>query len=386
MSRYRAVDPKEIEALGLMRELDKAKAEVFLTGKQTAFFGSIMCSLEFIWTRDVATAATDGLRIFWNPDFFKGKSTQTNAFVLLHELQHVARLHMIRRGSRDPDDWNIACDYRINNDQKHEGMTHAGVSPYFDKKFDQHPKLCEEDIYDLIHDPNKPKPIGGHWGAGEGDGPDMIPGNEEEVQQVVNNVIAAVQAAKAAGQHVDSSITDTLNKFLKPIIPWKPVLRQFLTDQMEYERSWARPNRRYSDIYLPGNIPDEGRLEHLLFVQDTSASILNEDSVRFNSELKYVWEELKPKLMTIAQFDTRIRHVEIREEGDRFDWVKIHGRGGTDLRCVRKLILEKKPTAAIIFSDLECEPMDTRGINCPLLWVVINNKQASVRKGKLLHI
>ena len=44
-----------------------------------------------------------------------GLSKEERLFVILHELWHVAKLHSIRRESRDPRLWNIACDYHINN-------------------------------------------------------------------------------------------------------------------------------------------------------------------------------------------------------------------------------------------------------------------------------
>jgi predicted metal-dependent peptidase len=35
-------------------------------------------------------------------------------FVLAHEIDHAAKKHCLRRGSRDPLAWNVACDYSNN--------------------------------------------------------------------------------------------------------------------------------------------------------------------------------------------------------------------------------------------------------------------------------
>ena len=61
-------------------------------------------------------AGTDGVRLMWSPE--KGEEKVRNLddamFVLLHEAEHVMRMHTFRRGDRDPRLWNIACDFVIN--------------------------------------------------------------------------------------------------------------------------------------------------------------------------------------------------------------------------------------------------------------------------------
>ena len=126
-------------------------------------------------------------------------------------------------------------------------------------------------------------------------------------------------------------------------------------------------------MYLPSRIQDEGRLDHLLYCQDVSGSIMPKDIQRFNSELKYVWDVFKPKKMTIAQFDTRITKIDEFNEGDIFSKIKIVGRGRTDLIPVRELIIERKPTAAIIFSDMQVTPMEKLPDNIPVLWVAVDS-------------
>ena len=98
----------------LMREYDRIQAQAFL-GKSAAFFGSLLCSLKFSWKReDCPTACTDGIELHFNPDFFIWMCPDARETVLMHELWHVAYLHDIRRGSRDPEVWNQACDHFIN--------------------------------------------------------------------------------------------------------------------------------------------------------------------------------------------------------------------------------------------------------------------------------
>src|SRR5207245_8555961 len=96
-----------------------------------------------------------------------------------------------------------------------------------------------------------------------------------------------------------------LDHFLAPIIPWEKVLLKWHIELSRSKFTWRRPRRRTmpQNIYLPSRSDDEGRLAHLMYMQDVSGSISNPEILRFNSELKYVWDYIKPKKMTVVQFD-----------------------------------------------------------------------------------
>jgi len=376
------VDPNasDLDFAMLNRELDRCKSKVFL-GTTAAFYGSIMCSLTFIWTEGMPTAATNGINLWWNPRWFLSLAPEVRGSILMHELDHVARLHMLRQGDRCPDVWNYACDYVINNERKKEGYSFDGAGGLFDDKYLD---WAEEDVYD---DLNKQGPGAMPPGCfGEGD-LDMVPVSPQEKHQVVASVVTAVHQAKMSGAgNVPGGVEEMLEKFLTPVVPWQTLLMRFFTNLLDEDYTWARPNRRYTDMYLPSRFTDDGRLENLRYYIDVSGSISSADALRFNSEVKFVWEELQPEKMSLVQFDTKIQKVDDFNEGDPFDKIKIIGRGGTSLECVRRDMLEEKPTAAIIFSDLYCEQMDPLDFDIPVIWVVVNNPRAEIPFGEKLHI
>ena len=385
---FEVADEATLDLNKITRELDKTKSNVFL-GSNAAFLGSIMCSLNFIWSRDVPTAATDSVSLWWNPDFFMSLEPETRCTVLLHELWHAARLHMVRLESRDPKIWNYACDIRINNDLENEKHSFKGVENCWkDHSYDKSAIAAEEDIYDdLVKNQIQPPPTGSFGEQGDGEG-DMIPMDPGTKQVAINNVVKAIQQAKASGQagKIPGGIEEMVNKFLEPVIPWQTVLMQFFTDLLHEDYSWKRPNRRFHDMYLPSRFTDDGRLEHLMYFLDVSGSVTPAQALRFNSEVKYIQETLKPQRLTLAQFDTRITDVKEFREEDPFDEIKIIGRGGTSFVPVRAMIEEKKPTAAIIFSDMYCEPMQPLDQEIPIIWVSIGNPDATVPFGKIIHI
>ncbi len=386
---FQVADDASLDLTRLSRELDKTKSTVFL-GSNAAFLGSIMCSLDFIWSRDVPTAATDSVSLWWNPDFFMQLEPEARQTVLLHELWHAARLHMVRLESRDPKIWNYACDIRINNDLEREGSSFKGIENCWkDQDYDQPAIAAEEDIYDdLMKNAIQPPPAGSFGqGGGDGDG-DMVPMSAGSKQAAINNVVKAIQQAKASGQagKIPGGIEEMVNKFLEPIIPWETVLMQFFTDLLHEDYTWKRPNRRFHDMYLPSRFTDDGRLEHLVYFLDVSGSVTSEQALRFNSEVKFIQETLKPQRLTLVQFDTRITDVKEFREEDPFDEIKIIGRGGTSFVPVRKFIEEQQPTAVVVFSDMYCEPMQPLDRDIPIIWVAIGNRGATVPFGKLIHI
>lgn len=394
---FKMADPKSYDAAKLDRELDKAKAQVFM-GDDAVFFGSLMCSLNFHWSRSRATAATNGIDLWWNPDFFAAMVPAARVTVLKHELWHVARMHGLRCGGRMQKEWNWACDIRINNDLENTKNSFEGIEDCWkDQSFDKNAKrlLSEEEIYDIIIKNQMPPPPSGAFGGGmppgedDGDdGGDLVQLTNEQQQQVINTVVQAVQQAKLSGKPgaIPGDVEEILKHFLEPVVPWERLLMKWFTDMLDEDYTWKRPNRRYSDMYLPSRFTDDGRLEHLVYFLDVSGSISERDILRFNSEVKYIQETLQPEKLTLVQFDTKIQKIDEFEIGQPFDEIKVIGRGGTDLRCVHAMIEKLKPTAAVIFSDMHVAPMEPLTADVPVIWIVCGNKGAKIPFGTMIHI
>lgn len=374
----------------LDRELDKTKAKVFMGKGTAAFLGPVLCSLDFIWCTKTKTAATDGRKVWWNPAFFMYLSPETRATVLVHELWHPALLHGIRRFGRDPKIWNQACDYRINNDLKVSGFSFVGIEwCCLDPTIDANGRLAEEEIYDLISSgaltppPPMPGMDEGDWGDG-----DMLEPSDEDTQKVVEMVLRAVHQHKLSGGAGDIPIViqETLDKFLTPIVPWEKELMQFCTDLVESGYTWSRPNRRYPHIYLPSIQMEEERLRHIVYYLDVSGSCSNHDVLRFNSEVKFIKEVLRPEKLTLVQFTCEIVHESVFLDEDPFEETVRYGTGGTSLSCVREHMLKHRPTAAIVFSDLDCSPMAKLPFDIPVIWCAVRAAGRSVNFGKLIHM
>lgn len=377
-------DYSQFDFTNMQRDLDVVKSKVFRR-PDAAFFGPLLCSLDFSWLEEVRTAATDGKTLWWAPsDFVRCRDAGLGEDVstLMHELWHNARMHDLRRGNRCPDVWNVACDVWINRELKKAGY-YVGPDWVLCPEFDN--VELEEDIYDLLlkQGGGGSGPSGNQGGSAGSQSPGQQGQHghcshqsapaQTDPQTLIGNVVKAVQAAKMAGQPgaIPGSTEMIVDRFLSPVIPWEKHLYDWMSDLLEEDYTWRRPDRRHQEVYLPSRYEEDGRLEHLVYFQDVSGSITDHDILRFNSELKFVWDTFKPRKMTIAQFDTQIQKVDEFEEGDPYEKIRIVGRGGTDLACVREMIEELRPTAAIVFSDMQVSPM--RQVDVPVLWVAVDS-------------
>src|SRR4051812_7153160 len=78
------------------------------------FFASLFLSQTLESRESIGTMAVDGKRVIYGPSFV-AKLTELECLgVAVHESLHLALLHHVRRGSREPELWNVAADYELN--------------------------------------------------------------------------------------------------------------------------------------------------------------------------------------------------------------------------------------------------------------------------------
>ena len=100
--------PLTIEATKLI------SASLLRLRMKSPFFGTLAMFVRFIPSENIATAATDGRDVFFNPNFLNSLPSAQQDGLLLHEILHAALLHPLRLRARDPQQWNIAADIVVN--------------------------------------------------------------------------------------------------------------------------------------------------------------------------------------------------------------------------------------------------------------------------------
>ena len=119
------------------------------------FFGNMATRLKVENCDDwCPTAATDGKHLFYNTQFFNALSNKEIEFVIAHEILHCVFDHIIRREDRDPEIYNIACDYIVNNTLVRDkiGDPVKMIPIYQDWKYDN---WQSEAVYDDIYEKAK---------------------------------------------------------------------------------------------------------------------------------------------------------------------------------------------------------------------------------------
>ena len=148
-----------------------------LTNPATVFYGSLAAHLTDVIDTSVETAATDGKRILWNPEWLAKLTDEEVRFVLLHEALHCAHAHFDRLPVSE--EGNIAGDYAIN--LLLQGI--AGIRMPAGGLLDQKYKgMAEEEILAAVRRQPKPKQGNGKAPAGGGNGKPQQQGGKPQQQ------------------------------------------------------------------------------------------------------------------------------------------------------------------------------------------------------------
>ena len=248
----------------VQKRMVKARTSLLL---DHPFFGSLLFRLKGQETRSVRTMATDGISLFYNPDFVETLGAATLAGVLAHEGMHPALNHHTRRSGRSMKRWNEACDYAINPLLLEAGLTLPdGV--LMDQRFRG---LSAEEIYnrlggdgqdsekagpeqDSSHDnqtPSHPEDAAApesRGGIGQVlDAPpesEVTPGPQAQEREWAVAVRQASAVAARVGK-LPAGISRTLLEAAKAQVDWRELLRRSWSDSAPADYEWARPNRRH---------------------------------------------------------------------------------------------------------------------------------------------
>ena len=95
-------------------EYDKIKSALTIV---CPFISALLRKVRILLTEDVSVGATNGREIYLNPNYFQKLSWEGKAWIIAHELFHVAFLDIKRFTDKKVSTmikWNIACD-AVNN-------------------------------------------------------------------------------------------------------------------------------------------------------------------------------------------------------------------------------------------------------------------------------
>lgn len=376
------------------KALSKAKIGMMML-PDTVFFSTLCTSLEIVISDQVPTAGTDGRKLYINKDFFFGLTEAERIFLLAHETLHVAYLHTLRKGHRDHELFNCACDYVINYELKQRKFTFIEGGLYDP----QYADMSAEEVYEkLVQQPRQPKcnmsdllaPTGGtDDGTTDGTGlakqftEEQIKAIEQEVMSKVATAAMMADMSKQSGS-IPSYIKRTLEELSKPKVNWKAVLARFFSDVNKADYSWAKPNRKYLPNYLPKlHSVNLGRVD---FAIDTSGSITANQFNQFVSEVHGVLRILNPNEIGVYQFDHALQGSNIVRNVRDIIKLPFKGGGGTCPEAAIEEFIKNKAQALIVLTDGYFNHRKLTNPKRPVIWVIYDNEGFKAPFGKAVHI
>jgi predicted metal-dependent peptidase len=384
-----------------LRRIQKARTALVL---DHPFFGSLLFRLKDCECRSIQTMATDGVSLYYNPEFVETLNAATLAGTLAHEVMHPALRHHVRRSGRDPRRWNMACDYAINPllvdsglklpegillDNRFRGLSAEQIYNVLDSEAAQDSGGEDEESESVGErsnaeqspagkavEPSAPTTEGGIGQVLDAPAPDQeTPTIEEQIREWDIAVNQATTIAKHVGK-VPAGLNRTLEGAAESAVDWRELLRRHWSDTIPADYSWMRPNRRHlwTGLYLPG-VVREGVGEVAIAV-DCSSSVSARQLRLFEAEVRSILEGQRPERVYVLYFDAVVQTVETYECGQRIDLNPVGG-GGTEFGPCFEWLDDRgiRPQTLVFLTDLYGS-FPPSAPAYPVLWASTGSRKA----------
>ncbi len=370
------------------------------------FYGLLLMHMPFKIDEKCKNAATDGKYIVFGPNYLDELDDSELDYVLMHEVLHVALQHCFRKGDRDPERYNKACDIIVNSNILYSNRMNVNsitLRKYGKPCRHQTPDgregylLSVEEVYALL--PVEPEPedgkknigTGNSQGSGEPDNWDDhtqwdnneqsekdIKENEEEWNHRILNAGTALSVtnneSKIAGK-IPMFAERMLKEFRKSQLDWRFILNDFIQEEV-VDYSFNPPDRRFDgyDFFLPDFNDKDEFVKDILFMIDTSGSMSEEDITVVYSEVKGAIDMFDGKLTGwLGFFDAAVTEPKQFMDEKEFEIIRPYGGGGTSFHVVLECARNFKDELAclIILTDGYAPfPEEDSANGIPVLWVL----------------
>ena len=335
-----------------------------LRGK-SAFFATLLLHAEFVASREVAAAGTDGERVYVNPEVAASLPPEVLDGLLLHEVLHAALTHVERRGPREKKRWNRAADTIVN------GMVAAAGLPVPPQATrDEHlERLSVEEVYTTLE--------GQEGDEGDEAADDLLDGPPSDAPpkggQPGNSAARQWRQALAQARSVDAmsggkgddplGAHRELARLAPARLDWRAQLWRFLA---RTPVDFGGFDRRFVGRGLYLEALDDESLTALVAV-DTSGSV-DDDAVRsLVAEVQGVLGAYPHVKAVLYYADTEAYGPFELRPGDAVP--PPQGGGGTDFRPIFALAGTHEPDVLIYLTDGYGD-FPERAPEMPTLWVV----------------
>ena len=336
-------------------KITRAKIQI---QKRNSFFAYLGLYMEFKESKDLPDYAGMGVDIkgncFYRKEFVDKLNPNELEAVIIHEILHLSLLHLLRRGNRHPEIWNLVADSCVNYILKENGFTlpDGCIIPDYNNEvtlLGQTLKDCDkktaEELYDNLKIP-KPKVFNVYLQElKDGKGKDgkkrfdvHIEGKKtltaKEKKKIkddwLNKVQEAVTIAKMKGD-VPRGMERLVENLHKEQINWRALLYNYISNQIPYNHTYSSPHKKSVSCgyYLPNTLKE--KIDIVIGI-DASGSIGQKELADFLSEIIGIARAFQERIdMRLITHEVDVTNDCLIENGniDKIKKMKIKGGGGT---------------------------------------------------------
>jgi len=218
--------------------------------------------------------------------------------------------------------------------------------------------------------------------------------SEEEQRELSNDIQEAIRQGLLAAEKAGKGGNKTLEELVEVVIPWEDIIQEWFVDTCSggEDGTFRVPNRKYMPINIirPSRIQD--KLDDIVLAIDTSGSVASEQLTKFMSVVRNIIETLAINNVHVIYWDTEVRSHEVYGEtaiplSELVNTTKPKGGGGTNVTCVPEYIKQTSIQAEGVVVLTDGHIYGGWGTwTMPVLWAVLNNKEANPSVGKKLDV
>jgi len=295
------------------------KAHLRLIKKDVVFFGlqsyqfnwnirndmnkNIIGMVEFPYKSDEKFLINN--QISFNKHYLKKVdfSYENVAYVLIHELLHILKKHISRKGNRIHEIWSVACDHVIERELKEKLPLKPFKDNYIiiDELHEALPNCTEEEAYEWLKKETNIVKISLYNDYIEIDEKNgnkkkisspLQKISQEQIKEIENDIRVQarilLEQIKSKGK-MEGKLLEYINEILKVDVPWDVIVEKAIKNNIKLtsdNRSWRKlhNNYRVHGINIPGYIDNAEKYpDELIITVDTSGSINKNDLQKFSS-------------------------------------------------------------------------------------------------------
>lgn len=397
-----------------MSRISAARLEMLTSGTpDLVFYMSVLAQLKWEKVpRDrpdgrPMTLAVTPTTISWADEFVDTLTHGQAVAALCHEAVHIVLGHPWRRGHRNPELWNIACDI-VDNDSL--AASDVGVADtawlcdfsYTREKVREHSGLdiptdiTTEGVYQML------VKAGFEPTSVPGDG-DVCGGTEDadgtqEGGDALSHAIIMEAASRMAEATVPGSTPDTVKRMLDDV----KTSRVSWADQFHHAMQAANASTDWTY-----DVPDENYLHTGLIMPsemgqhvgdvaiclDTSGSVMANENVlsRLVSEIVAVFEQVQVESATVVYADSEIKRVDRFDDASTVDFEAVRtitGGGGTSFDPPFAYIEDHSlsPSAVVYLTDGYGDVAAASDPSVPTIWLVVGSDSFDPPFGRVIRV